>query len=192
MTDETIQDRVERAQSQSMEMTLVDTDPVVVQVFNEDSDRIHTVIPQSVHCSCEDHTYRGAICKHIIALLDTEGHSGNPKGDPQAVSQSSTDVGELMREELKEHRASIESEANEVKDRLDDLLFQQKQITGVLSELNVDQDMERTDEAGMRLLQEGAKVGDAAIVDDEEATDLTPEESRTEFESMVADLTEGQ
>jgi len=171
MTDETIQDRVERAQSQSMEMTLVDTDPVVVQVYNEDSDRIHTVVPQSVHCSCEDHTYRGAICKHIIALLGTEGH-----------------VGDLMRGHLKEHRASIESEANEVKDRLDDLLFQQKQITEVLNELDIDQDMERTDEAGMRLLQEGAEVGDAAIVEDS-PEDLTDEDTRTEFESMVADLT---
>jgi len=171
MTDETIQDRVERAQSQNMEMTLVDTDPVVVQVFNEDSDRIHTVVPQSVHCSCEDHTYRGAICKHIIALLGVEGH-----------------VGELMREELKEHRASIESEANEVKDRLDDLLFQQQQITEVLSELDIDQDMQRTDEAGMRLLQEGQEVGDAAIVEDD-PVDQTPEETRSEFETMVADLT---
>jgi len=171
MTDETIQDRVERAQSQSMEMTLVDTDPVVVQVYNEDSDRIHTVVPQSVHCSCEDHTYRGAICKHIIALLDAQGH-----------------VGDLMRGYLKEHRADLESEANETKDRLDDLLFQCEQITGVLTELDVDQDLERTDEAGMRLLQEGAEVGDAAVVEDN-PEDLTDEDTRNEFEAMVADLT---
>jgi hypothetical protein len=174
-----------------MEKTLVDTDPVVVQVHNEDSDRIHTVVPQSVHCSCEDHTYRGAICKHIIDLLGTDGHSENLPDSPQAVSQSSTDVGDLMRGYLKEHRADLESEANETRDRLDDLLFQCKQITGVLSELDIDQDMEQTDEAGMRLLQEGAEVGDAAIVEDN-PTDLTDDEARSEFESMVADLTEGQ
>lgn len=189
MTDETIQDRVARAQSQTMEMTLVDTNPLVVQVYNEDSDRIHTVIPQSVHCSCEDHTYRGYICKHIIAVLQTEGHSEDATSSDRQLKTA--EVGELMREKLKARRAEMECEANETKERLDDLLFQCRQITDVLSELEIDQDMETTDEAGMRLLQEGLEVGDAAIVEDD-PVDQTPEEARTEFEAMVADLTGGE
>jgi len=169
-----IQERVERSRSNDLEFTLVDTNPVVIQVYSNKSDRIHTVVPQSVHCSCEDHTYRGAVCYHIIALLDADGH-----------------IGDLMQESIKEHRADVEKQANEVKDRLDDLLFQQEQITAVLSELGIDQDLERTDEDAMEMLASGVAAGDAAVVPDEEAEDLTDEESRDEFEQLVGDLTEG-
>lgn len=171
MTDQNIQDRVNRAQSQTMELTLVDTEPFVVQVANEESDRVHTVVPESVHCSCEDHTYRGYICKHIISVLQTEDQ-----------------FGELMEEELKEHRAELESEANEAKERLDDLLFQCHQITDVFSELNIDQSMESTDKDAMRLLQKGVEARDAAIVENN-PVDQSSEEARSEFEELVADLT---
>lgn len=70
-----IVDRLERAKAESMQTQLVSDDPCVLQVTNEDSDRVHTVVPESAHCSCEDHTYRGLVCKHMLVILLGE-HSG--------------------------------------------------------------------------------------------------------------------
>lgn len=172
MTTETVADRVERARSEDMEATLIDNDPVVVQVHNTASDRIHTVIPESIHCSCEDHTYRSELCKHLIFLLMQDGH-----------------IGAITAKHIKDYRADLESEANDARERLDDLLFKCRQITDLLSELDVDQDMGQTDREGIEMLQEAVETGDAAIVNDDDAVDQTPDEFRDEFESLVAELT---
>ena len=64
-----IADRLERAESEQMDTRVVSDDPLVFEVTNKASDRVHTVVPESVHCSCEDHTYRGAVCKHMLVIL---------------------------------------------------------------------------------------------------------------------------
>lgn len=173
MTDQTVQERVARAQSQEMELTLVDTDPIVVQVYNETSDRIHTVVPESMHCSCEDHTYRGYICKHIIALLDAGGH-----------------VGEIMREEIKQEKNECYVEAEALRDEIEDVMFRADQITAVLNALDVDQQMQSTDEAAVEMLQ----MDEEPVEDSQELAEIKADlntDDDDEFERMVAELTEG-
>jgi hypothetical protein len=116
MTNETIESRVERAQSQEMDVTLVDTEPVIVQVYNEESDRIHTVIPDAVHCSCEDHTYRDIICKHLIVLLQDDGN-----------------IGEQTREAVRLERNEIDREITEMQNQITDRKAQRDAINEALS-----------------------------------------------------------
>lgn len=171
MTDQTIEDRVERAQSQDMELTLVDTDPVVVQVYNGTSDRIHTVIPESVHCSCEDHTYRGMLCKHLIAVLDSDGH-----------------IGEIMREEIKQEKNQCYGEAEALRDELETTLDRAEAITEVLNVLGVEQQMAQTDQDAIQMLTETEEQ----VTDSQELAEIKAElntDDDDEFAEMVENLT---
>lgn len=159
MTDETIQDRAERAQSQEMEITLIDTEPVVVQVYNEDSDRIHTVVPDSIHCSCEDHTYRGIICKHLLVLLQEDGH-----------------IGDQTREALKQKRNDLGESITEAQERLDELRSQRNTITEALSAVGA-----------MQISEES--VGDIIDgIQAEAEARSEAEDEPSPFEQMVDDL----
>lgn len=161
MTDETIQDRVERAESENMEVSLVDMDPLVVQVYNEASDRIHTVIPASVHCSCEDSTYRDTICKHLITLLQSEGH-----------------VGDTARESLKQRRNSLGGEITEKTEQLNELRSERDAIVDALGAVGASQVAESTVEDVL----DGFQV---------EAEAVNSAETDSPFEQMVDDLAQG-
>lgn len=153
MTGETVSERIERARSQNMDASLVDTDPVVVQVYNDDSDRIHTVIPESVHCSCEDHTYRSTICKHIIRLLLDDSH-----------------LGEVMREALTEYRNDVENRLVDLQAEVEELQYEREAVTEVLNELDLDHDAPSTDGAGAELV---ASIGsEEPREDSDELTEL--------------------
>ena len=118
MTDE-ISTRVSRARSEPIDLTVVDTDPTVVQAHNTSSDRIHTVVPRAIHCSCEDHTYRGYICKHIIALLDDDSNASNGMYDALVDRKYGLqdDIDEL-RSEIDEYSSKV-SEIESVIEKVD-------------------------------------------------------------------------
>lgn len=172
MEDNTVEARINRARSEEMDVTVESTDPHIVQVHNQESGTVHTVVPKALHCSCEDHTYRGVICKHMISLMDDDGPAAS-----------------AMQEAVKEHRADLRSIAQELQEEQDEVLEECGAITDLLDGLNIDQDLAETDEAGMELLQRGVEQNDAAIVPDSEAEDQTPDEVRDEFEEMIADVT---
>lgn len=115
MTLETIEDRADRAQNEELTATVVETNPLVVQVHNEDSDSIHTVVPSAGHCSGEDHTYRGMVCKHLLFLMQQDG-----------------DIGEITRESLKEQRNELDSQIDELHRELESVTDERDQITAAL------------------------------------------------------------
>jgi tRNA U55 pseudouridine synthase TruB len=160
MTDEmtSIEDRIERQQSQEMNITVVDTDPVIVQVHNTYSDRIHTVVPSSAHCSCEDHTYRGAICKHMLELLQHEGH-----------------IGEITRESIKQEREAIQTECAELQRKLDTLRSQRTQISAALDAVGASHAQKQT-EADILAVANDEQIGD---VFSEMVADLTSFDGET-------------
>lgn len=164
MTDETIEQRIERAQSQHMEVSLVDTDPVIVQVYNEESDRIHTVVPDSIHCSCEDHTYRDSICKHMIELLQQEGH-----------------IGEITREALKDRREEIQVKQADMQSEMDALQEEREQISDALTALDLSHMREETVGDIIDGIQAEAEAR-AGGADEDDSDEESP------FEQMVADL----
>jgi hypothetical protein len=70
MTDTTaVDERIERAKQRDLHYEMVADDPLVVQIDSENSGRVHTVVPSTLHCSCEDHTYRNTLCYHLCFLL---------------------------------------------------------------------------------------------------------------------------
>jgi hypothetical protein len=72
-----VQDRIERARTRDLEVTIESAQPLVASVYSAHSDSMHTVVPQALHCSCEDNTYRGPLCYHLIAILlqEVDGES---------------------------------------------------------------------------------------------------------------------
>lgn len=141
-----VQTRVERAQSEPMEITIVSNEPLVVEVYNEESDRVHTVVPSAVHCSCEDSTYRNVVlCKHQIAVL-TEGE------EPGDGVLSAT-----MAEDVRQYRATMHNAVLELHDQIEEIQSEierlddrKHQIDAVLNELDISHAKEST---GRELLE---------------------------------------
>lgn len=173
MTEETIQERVERAQSQEMNATIVRNDPVIVQVHNEASDRIHTVVPDAVHCSCEDHTYRGEVCKHIIELLQDEGHVGDIMRE--AIKQDRNDIQELQ--------AEVKEQIRSLKERMNELQEQREKISATLNALDLDHVSNATIEESLEAVSE-TEVRSASGA----GGDTTAET----FEEMISSLSGGE
>ena len=122
MTDE-ISTRVSRARSESIDLTVVDTDPTIVQAHNTSSDRIHTVVPRAIHCSCEDHTYRGYICKHIIALLDDD-----------------SDASDSMYDSLVDRKSGLQDDIDELRSEIDEYASEVSEIELVIETVDVEDD----------------------------------------------------
>jgi len=155
-----IAERLERAESEQMDTRVVSDDPLVFEVTNEASDRVHTVVPESVHCSCEDHTYRGAVCKHMLALL--LGDHADPMAD--ALDQEAAEATERLIE--------LNSEAESL----------QHQIASIDSALALTDSEQSVPEDW-----EPAVPDNSEQVEIQSATADT---SMDEFDSMVAKLTE--
>lgn len=201
MTDsnQDVSTRIDRARREQMDVSQVTEDSLLVlQVYNSQSDRFHTVIPGSGHCSCEDHTYRHVVCKHLAAVLLHD------------------EYGERAADELQAFHSDLESRANRIRDDLDELerelnrvLGTYDQITSALAEVSADMVRDETELDAIEMLQSGVTAGDAAIVDesrsdssgtgetqrvstdvdDSDAVDLTDEETRDELQTMVDELT---
>lgn len=120
MVNETIDDRLERAQAEEMTLSVSETDPVIVLIHNKDSDRVHTVVPSATHCSCEDQTYRSRVCKHMLTCLLDDG-----------------EVGSLMAESLRTEREDMQERMADLNDELSSLKAQRKQISSALDAADV-------------------------------------------------------
>jgi hypothetical protein len=117
---------------------------MVVLVHNEESDRTHTVVPDAGHCSCEDHTYRDTVCKHLLFLLQQAGH-----------------IGHTTRESIKEQRHTLEQRSVELRAAIDTIENKIEQITTALDAVDADQDMERTGEEVVEAIQADLDEDDA-------------------------------
>lgn len=103
-----IHDRIERAQERAdeLDVAIVSEDPLVVHVDSDHSDRVHTVVPESLHCSCEDHTYRDTVCYHLIHLMIGDDI---PDVAQEAARLALTDELTSMQAREMELRAEIEA-----------------------------------------------------------------------------------
>lgn len=173
MTDETttVEERARRAEEQDMTVTLVDNDPIVVQVYNDDSDRIHTVIPESMHCSCEDHTYRNTVCKHILRLMQDDGH-----------------IGGATREALKAERGEIQEQMADLQAQMDTLQSERTQISAALNAVDASHVADETVQDVIEGMQAEAEARSASGEGEDGSEE---DEADGEFEQMVADLSGG-
>lgn len=148
---------MERAQSQNMTVETVDTDPFVLSVTNETSDRVHTVIPKSLHCSCEDHTYRDMMCKHLIAVLDDE------------------ELGEKARGLMADRRNEIDRQLDDLYVEVNELESTRKSVQAVFNELDLDHDAPETNEAVTELVHEMKAEPGTTLSKSTELQELTSE-----------------
>lgn len=102
ISEQEIRERVQRARERNVEFTVANNMPLVVEADSENSGRIHTLVPNAMHCSCEDSTYRSPICYHMLALAMTDSLPG-----------------EVMLEELESNRDEFESREAELREQAD-------------------------------------------------------------------------
>lgn len=126
MTQQTLQERIERAQSQTMDVTLVEEDPVIVQSSREGSDQVHTQVLDAVHCSCQDATYRNVICRHLLGILMDDGHLGDVARE--AVLDK--------RDELVSEYGTISERMERLERRKDSVQEERKMLSSVIEELD--------------------------------------------------------
>lgn len=157
MADETdTLDRIERARSEPMTASVVDSDPLVVQVDNESNDTVHTVVPESLHCSCEDHTYRGAVCKHLAIIALGEDESVEPE------------LRDIVRNSITDELMGLEGELLRLRNQIEEIESEQEQYRTLRGEMEsaLDQDQQAS--------EEDASISDDGAVEEvvEMVTDL--------------------
>lgn len=184
MTHETVSRRVQRAKSQDMELTIVETDPVVVQVDSEASDQTHMVVPESIQCSCEEEGY---FCTHQIVVLDSGDHPGELLRDALAKEKNDCFV---ERSEINDKIEELEDEREieELEAKQDELADRADRITDLLNELDLDQSMNSTKEDAIEMLQ----MRDPVYEDSQELAEMKAEllaDNEDEFEELVAKFT---
>ncbi len=171
MQNETISmaDRIERARTEELVVDVVTMDPLVVNVHNETSDRVHTTVPDSLHCSCEDHQYRNTICKHLVFLADSDDW-----------------IAEAVRQQMTDKLKSLQEREMALRDQLESIAEDREQIDAVRSELDVvldySEDVSADNEGSFDSDWQGNTFEGMVEVAEEE-----PEEAG--FASMVRDLT---
>jgi hypothetical protein len=163
-----VESRIARAQSQEMAIEVVSDSPLVVEVSNETSGRIHTVLPETVHCSCEDHTYRESLCKHLIFVADGTDY-----------------IAEELRQSMTDDLMAMQSEAQELRSRLREIESKQAQYNTVRESLDTvlqysDPDTDRTEDE--------SEATDTALEPD--ATEASEPEEHSEFRRMVSEISD--
>lgn len=94
-------DRLQRAQTESMEHWIEHEDPAIIMVENKDSGSVHSIVPGAMKCSCPDNTYRNLIDKHILYVL-----------------QQDDKAGDLIRDGLRSHADDLKDEYEQLQDEL--------------------------------------------------------------------------
>jgi hypothetical protein len=163
-----IESRIARAQSQEMEIEEVSSSPLVVEVANRSSGRIHTVLPETVYCSCEDHTYRDSLCKHLIFVADGSDY-----------------IAEELRQSMTDDLLAMQSEAQELRSRLREIESKQAQYTAVRESL--DTVLQYTDSPDDRTEDE-SEATDTALEPD--TTEASEPEEHSEFRRMVSEISD--
>lgn len=179
MTSETIdaEDRVRRAQNEEMEAHVVRQDPLVVEVDNESSDSTHAVLPDALYCDCEDHRYRGAVCKHMIFLANREDW-----------------IAEAVRQALTDQLTELQSEEMHLRDRLRSISQERDQIETVRSSLDVVLSYDGPPEGhprnpwGSDDIEEALEDADIDAEEIVEEIESDEDDGDDEFRSMVEDL----
>lgn len=101
-----LEDRLDRAERIDPEYYVLEDDPLIIE-FESDSGNTYTVLPETGYCSCDDHRYRGMVCKHLLALATQIDDEERPYLD-RATALGLTyerDRLESEREELEEELA---------------------------------------------------------------------------------------
>lgn len=165
MWDESrFRDQVKRVRSSSWVLNMTETDPVVVEAYNEELAERHEVIPESIDCSCELQGDTGSFCDHIVALVDAEGYAGA-----------------LMREYLKEKKHGIEEQRSKSEHENVEIEEKYDKIMSLLNAIDIDDfSLVRTRVDATSMLK--------SISSDQEGTierAPTPEDNREAFEEMV-------
>lgn len=114
-TTSDIESRLERARSESMDIvTIAESDDLtVLNVINETKETQHTVVPEALHCSCEDHTYRDAICKHLLFVADNDPTADSTRRVRQAITDELTS--------LTDEHTEIKAKERELRSQIDQL-----------------------------------------------------------------------
>lgn len=163
--NERFEDQVQRVRDTPWDISIIETEPVVARVQNEDLEREDDVTPESIHCSCTAHDGETLFCDHIIALLDAECYAGS-----------------LMREYLKERKNGLENQQSRSQGSTPTVQEEIDDIMSLLVAIDIDDfSLARTNADLMQLFGEGA--------DDEETNHIQnapkPDEDRDAFEEMV-------
>jgi hypothetical protein len=163
--NEWFEDQVQRVRDTPWDISIIETEPVVARVQNEDLEREDDVTPESIHCSCTAHGGETPFCDHIIALLDADCYAGS-----------------LMREYLKERKNELESQQSRSQASAPTIQEEIDDIMSLLVAIDIDDfSLARTNAELIQLFGEGA--------DEEEANHIQnapkPDEDRDAFEEMV-------
>jgi hypothetical protein len=172
MTDQNyIRDRIERAQNRAddLDVTVVDTDPVVAQIDSDHSGSIHTVVPGSLHCSCEDNTYRDGPCYHLIHLMI---------GDDVPTA-----VAEEARLALTDRLVDMQDREMELRAEIREIETEREAIS------NIREEMEMPD-YGLGDNHGSGKPNDVPAEDVVEQLKLEDNKQDDEFRQMIEDLSE--
>lgn len=170
--EELLQQQVDQVRSESWEITLIEEDPVSIEVYSSTEDRMHTIVPYNLACSCTVQGRVGMLCDHLIAIMDTDGFAGA-----------------LTREYLKERRFKLQSESPELNDgdmnrepcQCDGTLRKWAKITAFLNVIDADHSAARTQVETVNMLNQC--FGNSNTDNQQEAP--APDEDRAAFRAMV-------
>lgn len=165
--ESTFQDQVRHVRSREWDLMITENEPVSVVVSDQDRDRKQTVRPCETSCSCSVQGDIGLFCDHLIAVLDDDDYEGA-----------------LTREYLKEWRNDLEVQACKTQGSTEAIEEKISKITEVLTAIDADQSMARTQFEMVSAMREtaGAEAGDKT---NRSIQISTPEEDREIFREMV-------
>lgn len=164
-TQTEVQKRIDRARREAIEFSVASTDPLVVMADNEDGtgsgSTPYTVVPQALHCGCPDDTFRGPVCKHLLALALTEDWRG-------------ATVREAIGREFKQ----LTDELTDLEERYEAVQERHEALEAVRAELGretepqpTDPDLVPTDEELDATAAEGVELLDAMAEDEPDSSD---------------------
>lgn len=118
-----VQERLRRARSESMDSEVTSLDPLVVDVTNDDSGNSYMVVPDAGKCSCPDHQHRDVVCKHMLFLAVQDADTVSA----EAVRGHITD--RML--ELQDEKEGLEAELEQVESELQAYQSVHESVDGV-------------------------------------------------------------